>query len=264
MITNSTIFGLAIGTAGCILLPIIVLICWRKKTHAKLMSVLWGALCFLFFTQVLEGGLHFVCIAGDNAVSLAINGSNLLYMLYGAFAAGIFEECGRFILFKTVLRRRKESETAISAGIGHGGIESILIAGAGMGLYLALALLVNSGNTEAALALTGGQASFEQLTELLSGMTISYGLLNILERACAMAMHICLSVFVFVSANDKAKRYYFPLAILLHAVFDMPAALYQRGVIGSLPLLELLLVIEVMVLTFFAIKVYREYRNVQT
>lgn len=264
MITNTTIMGLAIGTVGCILLPIIALICWQKKTHAKFIPVLWGALCFIFFTQVLEGGLHFVCIVGDNAVSRAINGSNLLYMLYGAFAAGIFEECGRFILFKTILRSRKESETAISTAIGHGGIESILIAGAGMGLYLALALLINSGNTEAALALTGGQVSFDQLTDLLCDMTITYGLLNILERTCAMAMHICLSVFVFIAANNKARWYYFPLAILLHAVIDMPAALYQRGVIGSLPHLELLLIIEVAVLTFFAIKVYREYRSVQT
>ena len=71
-------------------------------------------------------GLHYLCILSDNAVSRAILSSPWLYMLYGALTAGIFEECGRFCMYKTVMRRYDGRAAAVTAGIGHGGIEAMI------------------------------------------------------------------------------------------------------------------------------------------
>ena len=46
-----------------------------------------------------------------------------------------------------------------------------------------------------------------------------------------MLLHIALSCFVFLAARDKTQWTWFPFAILLHAIVDMPAALYQRGLL---------------------------------
>jgi uncharacterized membrane protein YhfC len=48
-----------------------------------------------------------------------------LYAVLGALLAGLFEETGRFIAFKFLLKKRTDRKTAISYGIGHGGFEAI-------------------------------------------------------------------------------------------------------------------------------------------
>ena len=100
-------------------------------------------------------GLHYLCILSDNAVSRAILSSPWLYMLYGALTAGIFEECGRFCMYKTVMRRYDGRAAAVTAGIGHGGIEAMTVSAASMALYLVFALCWNAGDTDALLKLAG-------------------------------------------------------------------------------------------------------------
>ena len=72
---------------------------------------------------------------------------------------------------------------------------------------------------------------------------IGYCLLACLERVSAMLLHISLSVFVFAAARSRAKRGYLAFAIGLHAIFDMPAALYQFGYVKQLFPVELWLAV---------------------
>lgn len=53
----------------------------------------------------------------------------LLWAFVVGLFPGVFEEMGRLVAFKTVLRKRKNKETAISHGIGHGGFEVMLLLG---------------------------------------------------------------------------------------------------------------------------------------
>lgn len=242
-VPTSSLAAMGAAAAFCFLLPIGVLVWWRRTERVRLLPALWGALTFLLFTQVLEAGMHYFCILSDNAVSRAIMGSPWLYMLYGALAAGIFEECGRFLMYKTVLRRYPERSAAVTAGIGHGGIEAILISAASLALYLVLALYWNAGDTDALLRLTGSTEAVQAVAASLGKYTAGYCLLTCLERVSAMLLHISLSVFVFAAARSRAKRGYLAFAVGLHAVFDMPAALYQFGYIKQLFPVELWLIV---------------------
>ena len=198
-VPTSSLIAMGAAAAFCTLLPIGILIWWRRTERTRLLPALWGALAFLLFARGLEMGLHYLCILSDNAVSRAILSSPWLYMLYGALTAGIFEECGRFCMYKTVMRRYDGRAAAVTAGIGHGGIEA---------------------------------------------MTVSAAcLLACLERVSAMLLHISLSVFVFAAARSRAKRGYLAFAIGLHAIFDMPAALYQFGYVKQLFPVELWLAV---------------------
>ena len=67
-------------------------------------------------------------------------------------------------------------------------------------------------------------------------------LLGLAERAIAMTLHISLSVVVFRAVRQR-KAGYLGLAVVLHALFDVPAALFQCGVLHSTWLVEALLLV---------------------
>ncbi len=234
MISSSLVVWIVITAAWCILLPVGVLIWWRKTRKAKLTPFFVGALVFIVFAQVLEGLTHQFCLYGDNSVARAINANPYLYMLYGALAAGVFEETGRYVAFRVLLSKRRfpGRDTAVTYGIGHGGIESILLIGVTFALYAAIALLQRSGDFMSALALTKGDAAaLSQITGQIGQLTPGLCLLTMLERTVALLLHIALSCFVFLAARDRRQRSWFPFAIALHAIADMPPALYQRGML---------------------------------
>ena len=242
-VPTSSLVAMGAAAAFCVLLPVGVLVRWRRTERARLLPALWGALTFLLFARGLETGLHYFCILSDNAVSRVILSSPWLYMLYGALAAGIFEECGRFCMYKTVMRRYDGRAAAVTAGIGHGGIEAISITAVSLALYFVSALYWNAGDTDALLKLAGSMEAVQTLAASFGKYTVGYCLLACLERVSAMLLHISLSVFVFAAARSRAKRGYLAFAIGLHAIFDMPAALYQFGYIKQLFPFELWLAV---------------------
>ncbi len=234
MVTTATLVWLAIGAVFAFALPIVLLVWWRKTREAKLLPFFVGAAVFVVFALVLEKMLHQVCVFGDNAISRAIAGSPYLYMLYGGLAAGVFEETGRYVAFRWLIGKRRypERDTAVTYGVGHGGIEAMLVMGVSYVTMLVVALYLRHGNQPAALAIMGGSAeALSTYIAALGQLTPGTVLLAMVERGGAMILHIALSIFVFLAARDRTQRTWFPFAIALHAIADMPAALYQRGML---------------------------------
>lgn len=232
MISTATMIWLACGALFSFALPIGLLIWWRKTRHAKLTPFFVGALTFFVFALVLEPLLHQVCLVSDNAVSRALNASPFLYALYGALAAGVFEETGRYIAFRFLLPKKRfpERDTAVTYGIGHGGIEAILLMGLTYLTYIGLAAYLNAGAPGGG-AIPGLGEALPAVEAALKTLTPGAILAALLERAGAILLHIALSCFVFLAARDRTKRMWFPIAILIHAVVDFPAALCQRGIL---------------------------------
>ena len=230
----SIVIWLCVAALTAFALPIGTLLWWRRTRGAKLTPFFVGALIFVVFALVLEPLLHRFCVMGDNAVARAINANPYLYMLYGALAAGVFEETGRYVAFRLLLSKRRfpGRDTAVTYGVGHGGIETMLLLGVTYGLYAALALFARSGNYAAALALAGGEAGdVAMMLGRLGQLTPGACALAVVERVSAFLLQSALSCFVFLAARDKTQRSWFPFAIALHAIADMPAALYQRGML---------------------------------
>ena len=84
-----------------------------------------GGVTFFLFAMVLEQILHTLVLRSP--LGQVLQSNIWLYGLYGGLAAGIFEEVGRFLAFKLVLRNRRERITALSYGVGHGGMEAFLL-----------------------------------------------------------------------------------------------------------------------------------------
>lgn len=259
MITAATVLSLSAGSVLAFALPIGLLLWWRRTRRARLTPFFVGAFCFAVFALGLEQLLHLVCLARDNPVSRAIHAAPWLYVLYGCLAAGVFEETARWFGFRVLLKKHPGRNTAVTCGIGHGGAECMVLLGVNYLVYALLAAFCLTANQSALLAIAGGNAAaLAELTVMLARFTPGTVALALLERAAALALHISLSVLVFLAARDRRARRYFPLAILLHALADIPAALYQLGLL-PMPLTELCCCTAALSVLYLARRLYLEH-----
>jgi len=258
--TLSIVF-MGISAAVAILLPIILVIIAKKKTDGKLINVLIGAVTFVIFALVLESLVHQIVLrlAGidPNAGQAAALRDHLAFMaIYGGLAAGLFEETGRFLAMKFVMKKPLRKENALMYGLGHGGIEAIILCGITYISNIALSLLINSGATEKIFKdvpdglMDQAMAQIEPLWTTASPEFLLAGL----ERISAILIHICLSYLVYRAVKDQ-KIQLFIAAILAHAVFDGVFVVATQFI----PLLavELIMLAIVLVAAFFTLKAYR-------
>ena len=239
---------MALAVLFSLALPVAGLLVWRKKTGAKTLPFFIGMIVFFLFALVLERLVNSFVLQSAGAVSLFLRDHDIAYIIYAAVIAGLFEETGRFLAFKTVLRNHTEKSTAVTYGIGHGGIEVILVLGLSFALMLAAMLTNGAGE---------GLGAYLSSAQLQTPGTIG---LAVLERLFAMSAHIGLSVLVFFAVWDSQRLWYYPLAIWLHALLDVPAVLWQRDL---LPLWQTEAIVGVLsvVILLLGISVYRKYRD---
>ena len=218
--TLSMVF-MALAALFCFAMPVLLLIYYRKK-GADILPFFIGCLVFVMFALILEPLMHQLVLK-VLPVGKTILGNTLLYALYGGLAAGIFEETGRFLAFKTVLKKKLGNDrNALMYGAGHGGIEAILTLGLAYIGNIVMSVLINAGQTDMLTATATGEAA-EQLKAVLDSLVTTAPwtyLLAIVERALAITTHICLSVLVFFAVKKPDKGWLFPTAILLHAALD--------------------------------------------
>ena len=247
-----------------IVIPVAFFVYWRKKhkPQTKISYLIAGAVGFIVSARVLELGVHLVCIVADNPVSRFINGNTVAFVLYGIVMAGVFEECGRYIVLKYIMKKNRTPENAILYGIGHGGIEILAVLLPSMILYLVIAVLFSAGNIENALSTLNitEETATAALPSVQASAAFDYVMMamNIIERLFAVLSHIGLSVIVYYGVSN-ANRACLPAAIILHMLMDTFPALYQRNVV-PLWSVEIWAALWTAVIIFIAVKLYRKMK----
>jgi uncharacterized membrane protein YhfC len=177
--------------------------------------------------------------------------------------AGIFEETARFISFKILKKKYNGIETGLAYGIGHGGIEAIVVGGLPMVNTIVVSIMINTGAIETITGALQGAAleqTTAQLTVLLTTPSYSF-LAGGIERLFAIGLHMSLSIIVFYSVYGKNKVWLYPLAILLHAVMDIPAAAMQAGVIKNVYVVELFGFISAIIFIVIARYIHKKLKH---
>ena len=90
------------------MLPIGLCVYFRRAKKADLSPFFIGCAVMILFAFVLESLAHRFIL--NSKVGAIIIGNTLLYGLYGGAMAGLFEETGRFIAFKTILRKKQNNK----------------------------------------------------------------------------------------------------------------------------------------------------------
>ena len=88
-------------------LPVLVFLVWKFKfcRGAKLFPAVVGAVTFVVFAQVLEGVPKAIFFGGGTGVSQYVLTHAWAYTLIGCLLAGVFEEVGRYLAFRFLLKR---------------------------------------------------------------------------------------------------------------------------------------------------------------
>ena len=265
VIGKNSIPSLIITVILMIAIPVISFIYWRKrhKQQTKISWLIAGAVGFFVSARVLELGIHYFCIIADNPVSRFINGNTAAFVLYGITMAGVFEECGRYVILKYVMKKNRTCENAVLYGIGHGGIEILAVILPAMITHLAVAVMFSRGDTETALRTLNitEETAAAALPSVQAAAAFDYGMMamNVIERLLALLLHIGLTAIVFYGVVN-ARKIYLPMAILLHMLMDMFPALYQRGLV-PLWAVEVWAAVWTAIVVFIAVKFYGKIKT---
>ena len=240
----SSILPIVFTLVFSVALPVGLMLYLRKK-GGKWGAFLIGALTFVVSTMILESILH--NLLSRTALWAVLQGSVWLYALYGGLAAGIFEETGRYLAFRLIMKDEREPVAALGFGVGHGGAEAILLVGLTMVNDLVLAAMVSAGGTTDPLVLEAA----EQLAATPAGMFLWAAF----ERVGAIILHLSNSVLVFAAIRTPGKKWLFPAAVLIHAATDFIAVVSNAYL--PVAVTELTLLIIAVIVALFARKVYR-------
>lgn len=232
-VSTSTFISLGISVLLGIALFIGLFIFMKKKFAAKTLPFITGCLTFIIFALVLESicnSLLFTSPLGNKIMANA-----LAFSLLGGFQAGLFEETGRFVAFKTILKKSKEDDsTALMYGAGHGGIEIILV--------WVVSIIANITTT--------------------SPLTYPFGLV---ERMIAATSHIALSVLVWIASKEKKNLWLYPLAIFIHMLEDgilafiVQSKLLDSTKIGGIVAIEFILLAIVAIIVLITGRLSKKY-----
>lgn len=211
------VFNILLG----VFIPIVMLVYLRKKYNCEMKAPWIGCAVFIVFALILENVANNVLlICGVGGV---IQRNIIIYGLYSGLMAALFEDVGRFLAFKTVLRKYNSNDhNALMYTVGHGGFELFMLLILPMLSYAAYAAAINSGNVQALLeGMTEQQASMltDTLSQLSSASPIMF-LLSPLQRIAALAVQVSMSVLVWLAAKDTARIAMLPAALALHTAVN--------------------------------------------
>ncbi|HEX5854521.1 MAG TPA: YhfC family glutamic-type intramembrane protease [Thermoanaerobaculia bacterium] len=209
-----------------ILLPVALAIFWRRRSGAPWRALWTGVLVFFVSQVVLR-----IPWQAPLAVHLQskTGGSGALwtgFLLLSCLTAGLFEETGRFVAYRTLLKNERNPCAAVLCGIGHGGLESILFVGLSL---LGLLIAAKLGPAGAIPPGPGLDAMKRQLAELTPGGALAAGF----ERVSAIGLHVALSLVVLQVFTRGGLRWLWT-AIALHAATNAAAVLLIKP-LGTWP-----------------------------
>lgn len=229
--------ALGLGVVLSIVLPLGIALLWCKRKKEPFTTILVGAATFLLFALILEKPIQALVISADHPVSRFLNANPVWLALVAGLFPGLFEETGRLAAFKTVLKNRKNRETSISHGLGHGGFEVIVLLGVTYVTYIAYAVMINTGTFQSVVDQVAAQApdqvdALKTLVGQLASLTVADIGAALVERVFAVLFHIGASILVFYACRDRGRFWLYPLAILLHTALDFVVALAAFRVIS--------------------------------
>ena len=220
-VSGAALAGMIVSCVVSFVLPIGLYAFYRMKMKANVMPFFVGCGVMLLFALVLESLVHRIVLF--SSVGKTIQNNVYLYALYGGAMAALFEETGRLIAFKTVLKKVQHRDAnALMYGAGHGGFEAAMLMGASMISNIMFSEIINSGNTASITADLSGEAltEMEGLFRTLTETPANQFYLAGVERVFAIALQISFSVLVWFAAKyPEAKKLYL-LALLLHFGVD--------------------------------------------
>jgi uncharacterized membrane protein YhfC len=234
-----TLSSLAVATLFVAALPFLIYRRVRRTLALNPRDAITGIAIFALFAMVIERALNDYVLHRNEATATFLS-HPLAFVVYGALAAGICEEVGRFIGMRLLNKRAAAKPaagkgsgngdgTALTYGLGHGGAEAWLVGVLVQIQWILFAVFENRGELNGYLSNLPTD-SLMRIHLILASMTPQTAGIFALERVAALVFQIGLSVLMWRGVR-AGWRGILPLAIVLHALVDVPAALFQAQLV---------------------------------
>ncbi len=233
-----TLSSLAVATLFVAALPFLIYRRLRRPLALNPRDAITGVAIFALFAMVIERALNDYVLHRNEATATFLS-NPLAFVVYGALAAGVCEEVGRFIGMRLLLKRAAAKSasaaagngdgTALTYGLGHGGAEAWLVGVLVQIQWILFAVFENRGELDGYLSNLPTD-SVMRIHLILASLTPQTAGIFALERVAALVFQIGLSVLMWRGVR-AGWRGILPLAIVLHALVDVPAALFQAQLV---------------------------------
>ncbi|WP_233830403.1 YhfC family intramembrane metalloprotease [Paraburkholderia sp. ZP32-5] len=276
LVAPLTLASLVLATLVIAALPFLIYRQLRQPLALRPRDAVAGVAVFALFAMVIERALHDYLLRG-NATTAAFLSNPIAFVVYGALAAGVCEEVGRFVGMRLLIKRamarpaanrragttsvdsnadaggnpsvnldagaapspsssssrtaalRADDGAALSYGLGHGGAEAWMVGVLVQAQWIVFAILENRGRLNDYLGNLPGEAVM-RVHLILASLTPQLAGIFALERVIALVFQIGLSVLMWRGVR-AGSRAILPLAIVVHALIDVPAAMSQARLV---------------------------------
>ena len=209
--------------------PLLVAFWIGRRYRVSWRFFLYGALVF-FVTQML---IRIPLVQGAQFLLREPLQNNQIF-LYAWFAtlaltAGIFEEGGRWLGYRWLIKKDYTWEKGLMYGAGHGGLESMLLVG-GLALLGLINVVTLSTTDFSQMNLPPDQlAQIESARQQIAALAWWMPLLGAYERFVTIFFQIALSILVLQTFTRGSRKWLW-LAIALHALVDFIAVVLAQRV----------------------------------
>ena len=238
MVSLSSIISMLVVLVLSVALPIGALLFINAKYKGERLAAAWGigALGFFVLQRIIRMPIITILSLKPWYREFATK-YYVLYCLILASTAGLFEVIARVITISILKKKRGLSmRRGIAAGMGHGGIECILLLSATYVSNISMAIMINIGSVDALGAYPGidttAAAAIETAKQALINTKPILYYLALYERIPSMLFHVALTTTVCFFAM-KGKMFIGALiAFALHTFVDGFTAI-ASGLAGS-------------------------------
>ena len=222
--SNLSILSIILTFVVSLLLPPVFLVVYARRNQKQGIWSAWllGALGF-FVPQIL---IRFPILTAlsrmDGFIAFGQN-HTLIYGFALAFTAGLFELVGRYAVARC-LNKNLTYRRALAAGLGHGGIEAIIITGLAYVSNLVFLVMLQTGSLDALIAQAADPTALLAIRDGLMNTSWVMFFLAGFERLLAMTCHAAMSMLVCYGVHSgKAAPTIF--AFVMHVCMDSVASI---------------------------------------
>jgi len=175
-----------------LVLPIILVIYMSLKKKGWLKPIFLGTMTFVIFQLLFRTPILLVVFPNMPWYIKMTSVQPILASIFLGFTASLFENGGRYLMMKLFMKDRHRFSDGFAFGLGHGGIEAIVL----VGINSLLTLIIHTGTNHTFMTLMAG-----------------------IERLSVIIVQIALSIMILKSIKQK-KIIWFFIPLILHTLLD--------------------------------------------
>ncbi len=227
-VSTGWLISLGIATIVEILLPLALALYVSRRLRVRWRYFWYGVAVFAAVQLFTRVPAVYVL---NNVLAAQLKESRALlwgWLFLLSLTAALFEEVGRYFGYRIFMGKEEKAwPKGVMYGIGHGGVESIVL----VGLVSSALSLVNIEviqSLDISKLPAAQQATLHDQFATLAAQPGWLSLLGGYERLCAIAFHIAMSVVVLQAFRRGQMRWLW-YAIGLHFLFDFGAVALATG-----------------------------------